>query len=77
MDCVHRIRYRSSQTQSRALAYEAPFVVQTMGSTPLGRLTLLRSEEKTHKGDLPNNRRLIPGLGGGITSSPPGSTACT
>jgi len=34
VDCVDQIRYRSSQNQSRALAYETPCVVQTMGSTP-------------------------------------------
>ena len=33
VDCVHRIRYRSSQNQSRALAYQAPILVQRMGST--------------------------------------------
>ena len=33
VDCVPGFRYRGNQTQSRALAYEAPSVVQTMGST--------------------------------------------
>src|SRR5438094_2164660 len=34
VDCVHGFRCRRSSNQSRALAYEAPSVVQTMGSTP-------------------------------------------